>query len=68
MSKNSSNYIVMPIYLKKNQKEALKDVKADILKDYGISIPMTEIMRDSIDQFMLKQGKDIKGYIKSKGF
>jgi hypothetical protein len=67
MSK-SDNYKSMPVYLKKPQYEALKFIKKSIKDEYKISISITEIIRDSIDDFMLKQGKDIEGYIKSKGF
>jgi hypothetical protein len=64
----TNNYMSMPVYLRKPQHETLKTVKNDIKRNYGISISITEIIRDSIDDFMLKQGKDIEGYIKSKGF
>jgi hypothetical protein len=58
----------MPVYLKKPQHEALRSVKENIKREYGLTIPITEIIRDSVDDFMLKQGKNLEDYIKSKGF
>jgi hypothetical protein len=55
-------------YLRPPQEESLKDIKETIHADYGVSIPIAEIIRDSIDKFIENQGSNLKEYVESKGF
>ena len=62
------NYKPIPAYLRITQHKALKSVKNDIKEDYGISISITEIIRDAIDNFIETQGNDLGTYLKNKGW
>lgn len=62
-------YNRIPVYLKPSQYRDLKTVKENI-KEQGISIPMTEILRDSLDKFLKTHNtpESLETYLKSKGF
>lgn len=62
------NYKSRVAYLRKPQDERLIDIKETINKEYGISVPIAEIVRDSVDLFIEKHGNNLEDYIKSKGF
>ena len=65
---NSSNYKSRVAYLREPQEESLKNIKDTIKREYGISIPIAELLRDSIDSFIENQGSNLKEYVESKGF
>jgi len=65
---NSSNYKSRVAYLRERQEESLKNIKDTIKREYGISIPIAELLRDSIDSFIENQGSNLENYVKSKGF
>jgi len=65
---NSDNYKSRVAYLRKPQDKSLKDIKETIKREYGLSIPIAEIIRDSIDCFIENQGSNLKEYVESKGF
>lgn len=65
---NSENYKARVAYLRKPQEKNLKDIKDTIKREYGLSIPIAELLRDSIDSFIENQGSNLKEYVKSKGF
>ena len=65
---NSNNYKPRVAYLRPPQDKSLKDIKDTIKLDYGISIPISELIRDSIDLFIENQGSTLKEYVESKGF
>ena len=64
----SSNYKSRVAYLRIPQEESLKDIKDTIKREYGISIPIAELLRDGIDSFLKNQGSNLEEYVKSKGF
>jgi hypothetical protein len=55
-------------YLRPPQEESLKDIKDTIKRDYGVSIPIAELLRDSVDSFIENEGSNLKEYVESKGF
>lgn len=59
----------MPVYLLPKQYDQLKDKKAIIRTEYGLNIPMTEMLRDSITIFLndLNDKKALKKYLQGKG-
>jgi len=64
----STNYKSRVAYLRPPQEKSLKDIKDSIKLDYGISIPLAELIRDSIDKFIENEGSNLKEYVESKGF
>jgi hypothetical protein len=65
---NSENYKARVAYLRKPQEESLKNIKDTIKEEYGLSIPIAEIIRDSIDKFIENEGNNLKEYVERKGF
>lgn len=62
------NYKSRVAYLRLRQEESLKDIKDTIKREYGVSIPIAEILRDSVDSFIENEGKNLGEYVKGKGF
>jgi hypothetical protein len=59
----------IPTYLFPGQYKELKDTKKIIRSEYGLSIPMTEMLRDSITLFLkdLENPESLKLYLQGKG-
>lgn len=59
----------MPVYLLPRQHNQLKDTKNIIRSEYGLSIPMTEMLRDSVTLFLkdLENPESLKLYLQGKG-
>lgn len=67
---NNLNRHQMPVYLLPRQYKDLKDLKKNIRTEYNISIPITEILRDSVNMFLNEHKKEkgsLELYLKGKG-
>ncbi|MDO8997978.1 MAG: hypothetical protein Q7U77_15260 [Sediminibacterium sp.] len=60
----------MPVYLFRKEANGVKELKNTIKEDYGFSIPMTEIIRDSLKIFLenMEREEALNDYLKSKGW
>lgn len=60
----------MPVYLLRKQYEDTKDLKKTIKEEYGFTIPLTEILRDSLELFLkdMEREEALNEYLESKGW
>lgn len=63
------NKYQMPVYLYPAQHKELKELKKTIKLEYGLSIPMTEMLRDSIKLFLKDHENEeaLREYLQLKG-
>jgi len=62
------NYVQVPCYLGKKQKENLYNLQEEVLSEYEIHIPIAELVRDSVAHFLNYMAQeDLENYLKSKG-
>ncbi len=64
------NLMRFQISLKPKQLESLRNLSSQIEEKYNVRFPVSEFIRDAIDQFISKIGDDesLKTYMKKKGW
>lgn len=64
------NFKYTAIYLKPKQIEELKDLKSTIKIKYGVSVSLSELIRDSVGDFLSKNqtDEDLEAYMDYKGW
>lgn len=68
--KSNRNLIQFQVYLRPKQMEALNQLKFQIKFENEVKFPVSELIRDAVDQFILETGDDEyrKEYIQNKGW
>lgn len=58
------------LYLRPKQIEELNTLRYQITNDYGVKFPISGLIRDAVDQFILNAYDEeyLKSYIGSKGW
>lgn len=57
-------------YLKPKQINQLKELKESIATDYGVTLSVSQLIRDAVDDFIVKtsQGESKETYLQDKGW
>lgn len=62
-------YIRRTVYLRPKQYRKLLKLRNSIYDEHGVNIPMAELFRDSLDEFMGKiENYGINSYLEFKGW
>lgn len=63
------NYKCVKAYIKPNQYKELKELSEEIGKDYKIYIPMTELIRESLEAFLeTLEDEGLEAYLEYRGW
>jgi len=64
------NFRYTVTYLKPKQHKQLKKMKETIKDKYGITVSLAELIRDSVGDFLSKNGteEDLEAYLEYKGW
>lgn len=68
MSVKNLKYTVA--YLKPKQINQLKELKESINKEHGVTLSVSQLIRDAVDDFIIKtsQGESRETYLEDKGW
>lgn len=57
-------------YLKPKQINQLKELKESIEKEHGVTLSVSQLIRDAVDDFIIKtsQGESRETYLEDKGW
>jgi len=66
----SKNLKYTVAYLKPKQLNQLKELKESINKEHGVTLSVSQLIRDAVDDFIIKtsQGESRETYLEDKGW
>jgi hypothetical protein len=66
----SKNLKYTVAYLKLKQLNQLKELKESINKEHGVTLSVSQLIRDAVDDFIIKtsQGESRETYLEDKGW